>query len=161
MRAERRTAFLVAAAMLACSPSVAAEGEAAGAAAPSATWCGDTHNVTGGGRASVVMKLYEGVAGGPTTLDAQWPDEGLYGRFRGAEDFSYDCAEGRICMQFSGALSELEAGGYPEGSSAAMLIALDLEGDASGGDGAYRIAPLPGFPAEQYGVLRLGLCEGV
>jgi hypothetical protein len=127
----------------------------------SVAWCGYAHNVTGGGQANFTAKIFEGVDGAPMTLDAQWPDEGLYGRFLGANDFAYACEQGRLCMQFTGALSELEAGGYPEGTSVPMVIALDVADDGSGGEGAYRIESLPGFPAPQFGVLTIGQCEGV
>ncbi len=127
----------------------------------SGTWCGYAHNVTGGGESNFVAKIYEGVDGAPMTLDAQWPDEGLYGRFVGANDFSYACAEGRLCMQFGGALSDLEAAGFPEGSSVAMVVALDVADDGTEGRGVYRIETTDGYPVPQYGLLSIGQCGGV
>lgn len=132
-----------------------------GAPAISIAWCGFAHNVTGGGESNFTARIYEGVEGGPMTLDAQWPDEGLYGRFIGANDFAFACAEGRLCLQFSGLLSELEAAGFPEGTSVPMVVALDVADDGSAGEGAYRIETIDGYPVPQYGVLTVGQCEGV
>jgi hypothetical protein len=146
----------MAAAAIAAGPVFAQEGPAL-----SVAWCGYAHNVTGGGEADFTARIYEGVEGGPMTIDAQWPDEGLYGRFVGANDFAYACVEGRLCMQFTGTLMDLQNAGFPEGTSVPMVLALDVADDGSEGRGAYRIETIDGYPVPQYGVVTVGQCEGV
>jgi hypothetical protein len=138
------------------APPAAAQNE------PAVVWCGRSHNVTGGAGSSVRFEVLADADGALAAADGQWPDEGLYGRFTGTIDFAYRCAAGRVCLQFTGNLGELEAAGFPAGTESPMVVALDAAADWSSARGAYRIDAIPpGYPVDQYGVIELGACEAV
>jgi hypothetical protein len=128
---------------------------------PEIEWCGTDFLVTAS-VGSDVRVVIRGSDDGTTTLHGVWPDVGLYGVFDGDLVHEHACAVGRRCAQFRGILHDLEAGGFPPGTEAPMLISLDMATDGSGARGVYKIDLFPGgYPIEQYGILELGACPVV
>ncbi len=123
-------------------------------------WCGVAHNITGGGRSGVEVTI-ERDSGGVTTAYGQWPDEGLYGRFKGEADWVAACEAGRTCTQFTGEFYGLEALGYGPDVTAASRIVIDAAVDQSEARAVYFIARFEGYPVDQYGVLDLAPCDEI
>jgi hypothetical protein len=139
---------------IAAQPALAQE-----EAAPLARWCGGSHNVSVGVRTGVELWIRE--ADGGLQAEGQWPNVGLYGHFLGEGGPAYPCEEERVCLHFSGLLTDLEAAGFPDGTALNMTITLDMAPDRSGARGVYWIEPYPLDPLPQYGILELGACETV
>jgi hypothetical protein len=149
----RSAMIILALAVLAASAAAAAE--------PEIEWCGTDFLVTASVGSDVRVVIDE-QADGTTTLHGVWPDVGLFGVFDGDLINDVPCAAGRRCVQFEGILHDLEAGGFPPGTEAPMLISLDMAADGSGARGVYKIGLFPrGYPIEQYGILELGACAAV